>query len=58
MHRFLTLFSVLFLSLILGTELKAQGNTQNSTTATSTKDLQNYTLEQCIEYAIENRVEV
>lgn len=54
MHRFLTLFSVLFFSLLLGTELKAQGNTQ----ATSAKDLENYTLEQCIEYAIENRVEV
>ncbi len=54
MHRFLTLFSVLFFLLLFGSQLKAQGNTQ----ATSTKDLENYTLEQCIEYAIENRVEV
>ena len=54
MHRFLTLFSVLFLSLLFGSQLKAQGNTQ----ATSAKDLENYTLEQCIEYAIQNRVEV
>ncbi|WP_338790648.1 TolC family protein [Bernardetia sp. MNP-M8] len=54
MHRFLTLFSVLFFLLLFGSQLKAQGNTQT----TSTKDLENYTLEQCIEYAIENRVEV
>ena len=36
--------------------MKAQGNTQNS--ATSTKDLENYSLEQCIDYAIQNRIEV
>lgn len=53
MYRILTLFSVLFFSFLFGNELKAQ-NTQ----ANSTKDLENYTLEQCIEYAIENRVEV
>ncbi|WP_338763104.1 TolC family protein [Bernardetia sp. ABR2-2B] len=52
MYRFLTLFSVLFLSFLSVNELKAQENT------TSTKDLENYTLEQCIEYAIENRVEI
>lgn len=56
MYRFLTLFSVFFFALFLGTDLKAQENTQNS--ANSTKDLENYTLEQCIEYAIQNRVEV
>jgi outer membrane protein TolC len=55
MYRFLTLFSVLFFSLLFGGELKAQGNTQ---TASSKKDLENYTLEQCIEYAIQNRTEV
>ncbi|AFM05357.1 outer membrane protein [Bernardetia litoralis DSM 6794] len=54
MHRFLTLFSVLFFAFLFGSQAKAQENTQTS----STKDLENYTLEQCIEYAIENRVEV
>ncbi len=54
MYRFLTLFSTLFFFLLFGSQTKAQENTQ----APSTKDLQNYTLEQCIEYAIENRVEI
>ena len=65
MYRFLTLFSVLFLSFFLGNQLKAQGDKQssatNSTTINSTsskKDLENYSLEQCIEYAIQNRIEV
>jgi outer membrane protein TolC len=57
MSRFLTLFSILFFSLLFGSELKAQGNTQNSATS-SAKDFENYTLEQCIEYAIQNRVEI
>ncbi len=52
MYRFIPLFSVLLFSLLLGTELKAQENTN------ATKDLENYTLEQCVEYAIQNRVEV
>lgn len=55
MYRFLTLFLVSIFSLFLGNELKAQETTQ---TASSKKDLENYTLEQCIEYAIQNRVEV
>lgn len=54
MYRFLTLFSVLLLSLLLGSQAKAQENTKTN----SSKDLENYTLEQCIEYAIQNRVEV
>lgn len=56
MYRFLILFSVSFLFLFTGSQLKAQENTQN--TVISTKNLENYTLEQCIEYAIENRVEI
>lgn len=58
MYRFITLFSVLFFSfLVWGSEVKAQGNTQNSAN-TSAKNLENYTLEQCVEYAIQNRTEV
>ena len=66
MYRFLTLFSALFFTLFLSNQSKAQENNQDTTqtvvtsqkNTTNKEDFENYTLEQCIEYAIQNRVEV
>lgn len=53
MYRILFFFSVWMLT-FWGNQAKAQQ--ENNTT--TTKNLENYTLEQCIEYAIQNRMEV